>query len=542
MLASKNETLEAFRTLLLPVAVDNEETCISVLVAKLDELGVTSLDHPGWLRLRVNDWRDSGSADPRFRDVLSSVLVAGHDQFGDVLAMHYFELHSELQKLHFLSHDQATAFMSHSLLMARLAKDEHMSSAQIARLLSARDRRVSFSRQTVDMCVTKLGVKRDLDQVLVEQLFKRDSELEIETFADADLAVCADMVNALAAKLGFPGDLQAPLQVLANPTDLSAYTPYLQILHYQCILAEFFDHAVTDLYEFNPRGVTATWLFGQYPDALVSAGNPFLNNAKSVERVSAAWARSKKKNERPGAMALLATLEGLESMGFAARKELSGWVRLWLHRVIRFAQPISDVLPEKFTAGQIAAILSAVSLENTQTAGVIEQRVVDALAVTMHKLSDGWRARGLGDSVNATNISRRKLGDCDFQNAETRTVIAYEAHGGRLTPVYLDEHRRTLEKTLVLRCDEWSGFSEPSEWKLKVVFVAHEVGVEPPAPFQLNGVAVEIAVMTFADYIRSPADPGAVRETFLRYVREPLNERRTPNSVRKVLKRMAATA
>lgn len=537
---SRNELRQVFRTLLLPISVEAEDECLALIENALTKQGLEQNEHPAWLRLRAEEWEESGQPSRNFRDVLFNTLASGHPTYGEAIAQRYFKLHSELQRQFLLNHRQASAFLSHSILMARLASDEFMSSAQIAKVLSARDRRVSFSRQAVEICVTGYGVKRPFDQDNVEFLFARDEEIEELVFADADLPTSALLINDVAKTLGFPADIYSALGVLADPHDISAFTPYLQILHFQCTLAEYFDHAVTDLYEFNPRGSAAKWLFGQYPEALVSAGNPFLNNAKSVERVSNAWARAKKKRERPGAMALVSILEGLESMGFLARQELSSLIRLWLHRVMRLAKPMSDQLPEDFSGDEIAAIIIAICEEDTETRGILEQRFVDALSSELHKSGDGWRARGLGDSVNATNVSRRKLGDCDYQHTEGREVVAYEAHGGRLTQVYVDEHRRTLERTLAYRCDEWAGFSEPSEWNIDVVFVAHEIAEGIGCRFESHGVDVEIRAITYEALAEQCEDGGHMLVgAFKDYVIGPMNKKTTPNRVRKKLLDMA---
>src|SRR5690606_19731858 len=124
----------------------------------------------------------------------------------------------------------------------------------------------------------------------------------------------------------------------------------------------------------------ARWLFDSYPDVLASAANPFLNNAKSVERADIGWVRMKKKAERPGTAALECILSNLEMMGFAARRELSRLIRLWLHRVLRAARDTVSPLPEVFTERQWLRVLEFVRTRNSTTYGILEQRVVDAIS------------------------------------------------------------------------------------------------------------------------------------------------------------------
>ena len=142
------------------------------------------------------------------------------------------------------------------------------------------------------------------------------------------------------------------------------------------------------------------------------------------------------------------------------------------------------------------------------------------------------------DSVNATNISRRKLGDCDFQDAAKRQVAAYEAHAGRLTDLYISAHLRTLEQVLAWRAQEWAENVGPDlEWKVCVVFVAHDLAlVEPVDSAEFEGVKIKLEATTYENFLggldeNDPAVLSAVSE----YVLAPLALRRTPDPVRETL-------
>lgn len=529
----RDDFREAFRALLLPIAPDREEGCVSACEEALIQRGILADDLPVWLRLRADEWLESGNPPGDLREIVTLALECGHTELGNSVAHKYFDMHSGLSSNHLLSHGEASAFLSHSLLIARLAKDEFMSAAQIANLVSARDDRVGFSRQSVETVLGHLDLKPRVTRERHENLFEVDRSLEETLLADADLMVAADMVATAARQLGFPRDVAGMLMTLVRSQDLDEYTPYLQMLHYQCSIAEFYDHAVTDLYEFAPRG--ATWFFEQYPEVMVSAGNPFLNNAKSVERATIGWARSKKARHRPGALALVGLLEGLEEMGFAARQELAGWIRRWLHRVMRVASEISYRLPERLDPPQIERLLASVAAAQTNTAGILEQRLVDAISSMEHSVGDGWRARGLSDAVNATNVSRRKLGDCDYQHTTNRYVHAYEAHGGRLTDIYFQEHLRTLRRSLSARADEWSGFSDREEWEVMVTFIAHESDIPGMQQHNIDGTPVNLAVKSFRDFVAEAPPADELVEAFANLVLTPLNERRTPNSARRKL-------
>lgn len=275
-------------------------------------------------------------------------------------------------------------------------------------------------------------------------------------------------------------------------------------------------------------------LFNLYPDSMTRAANPFLNNAKSVGQVNFPWAAAKKNQEFPGAAALFSILDGLDEMGYAARQELALWIRCYIHRYMVEAEPLDVPLPESIPTDACFNLLSNIAVRNTATRGIIEQRVVDSLTSLIHLESNGWKSRGIGDSVNASNLSKKKLGDCDFQNAIENKVVAYEAHGGALTQTYLDEHLRTLPKVAKPRIEEWSTFSSSADWEVEIVFVAHSFDAEQPSNFEIEGVNFSIMFITYSDLICS-LDKERFHEVVNTHVLSPLGEKNTPSSVRQAL-------
>ena len=89
-------------------------------------------------------------------------------------------------------------------------------------------------------------------------------------------------------------------------------------------------------------------------------------------------------------------------------------------------------------------MLAALAADPSHMRGVIEQRVVDAIANRIRPT--GSRSRGLGDPVNAANTPRRKLGACEFQDIASSHVVAYEAHAGVLTETYVGAHLAGLDR------------------------------------------------------------------------------------------------
>lgn len=517
--------------LLLPMQRGKESECGEALRQYLEGQHVAARDFASWIRLELAHWSEHGTPTRTLRDAVTATLIPSHRRFGETLGRIYFGVHRQLIEQFGWTHGQATAFLGHSCLMLHLAKSERLSAAQISKVLAGRDRRVEFSRQSVLLLLTPAGAAPALSEDRIAEIFARDAAREIPYFADAGKDDAAQLIEASAQQLGCRTSISDPLIALTPADTPQAFVPYLQMLHFQCVLAEDFDHALTDIYEFAPRGNAASTLFNKYKD-IAQANNPFLNNAKSVERLDAAWVRTKKTGSRPGARALAAILEGLEEMGFHARRELAGILRLWLHRTLRQLTEARTPLPDRLTRAQIRAVFERISAGNTGTYGILEQRSVDTVARRVHPESQGWRARGLSDSVHATNLSRRKFGDCDFQDSAARQIVAYESHGGALTETYLREHVRTLGKAIQLRKDELTRIADLADWNVRIVFVAHGVESRPPADQVIEGLNVSFEALTFAQFFQREQAADTPAEDFRALYLGVLTNQRTPDRVR----------
>jgi hypothetical protein len=523
------------RWLLLPIPVEGEAAAVEAAREALVFARVDPDDALTWVGLELESWRDSGEPSGNFRAVVVAYLEAGDPDLGSDLGQVYFRLHERLMAQPMIDHDAASAVLSHARLMALLAREEKLTAAQVAKLVAVRDRRAPISWKLVKPVLSQLGLAPGLGQTEIEALYASDERLEVEAFADADELACAEMVADAARRLGFPADLLGPLMDLL-PVDRTPFGPYLQMLHFQCVIAEHHDHSLSAIYEFNPRGRAPRWLFERYPSTLEVAGNPFLNNAKSVDELNAEWARSKKPARIQQAHALVAIIHGLDSLGYSARRELASWLRRLLVRRIRIARGYEVELPARLTAAQATKVFQAVAAGESGTRGILEQRVVDAAAFLRHPAPD-WIPRGLLDSVNATNVSKRKCGDCDFQNAGEAAVSAYEAHAGKLTDVYVKGHLRTLEAVLVERAVEWEENVGPGlEWEVAVTFVAHEIDVSSLPTVEIGNATVRIEAVDYATFLAglTGSSPGA-KEAVNRYVRDPVAAPRTPASVRQAL-------
>ena len=520
------------RSLLLPINLKQEPECIKTISQSLEEIvGHDFEEQSSWLNHAISDWDDNGKPENQFKALIIKILKIGNPEYSDVISEKYFEAQEELIQNQLMKPVSARSFLSHLLLMVRLADEEKMSCAQIAKILGVMNPSAGFDRRPVSAIMGKLGLAPSMTIEKITDLLASDRVALIGLFGDASFDECVVKVENIAFKLGFKGEIANYLSILFDQHQVEKYSPYIQILHNQCSIIEYYDHHIKDLYEFSPRGVATTKLLESYPSSMAKGANPFLNNAKSVQQVTFAWAASKKNKEFAGASSLFYILDAMDEMGFAARQEFALWLRCFIHRFMLYAEPLDTPIISPITSTQLQAFLAKVAEKNTATRGIIEQRFVDAVATVFHPETEGWVSRGIGDAVNASNLSKKKLGDCDFQHINESKAIAYEAHGGVLTQQYLGEHLKTLEKLAKPRIDEWGTYSNSSNWKVEIIFVAHSVTAVKPDPIEINGVIFTIGFVTYAQLI-TMVDKDHLASVFDSLVIAPLAEKRTPSFVR----------
>lgn len=524
------ELRETLRYLLLPISFEREDDCIAVIKKIMIKSSVDEDSIAVYLRNLHEDWKSTGKVDPKFEYIISEVLKIANPVNGQLFSEKYFDIHATLQSNPFISFELSTIVLSHLRLISILAIHEKMSSAKISNVLNSVDNRLSVvSWKEIQLVLRKLKFLPEIDIKKCEALYEIDETLEVENFADADLIDSSFIVGQVAENLRFPYDAEQLLNKLSSEDN--THLPYLQILHYQCLISEFYDHVLSVPYEFSPRGNAANWLFGKW-DNLVPTINPMLNNAKAVDLLDKNWARSRKTNEFENANVLVDLLQGIDGMGFAASQELTSWIRQWLVRYIRINSVEIIPIPNDFDYDTIVKFLRLIGSKPTATFGILEQRLVDVIASLLHSNSN-WRARGLKDSVNTNNTSKRKLGDNDFQDIASKTIIAYEAHGGRLNRVYYEGHIKTFARSFARRMEELESISDIEDWSIIVNFVAFafEEGLENS--FVVKGVTINVEFVTFDELIdMSDLNTDALKYSFNSLFVEVINHRRTPVSVR----------
>ncbi|MDO9475878.1 MAG: hypothetical protein Q7L07_04125, partial [Pseudohongiella sp.] len=524
------------RTLLLPISERCEAEAVELAKELCNQNGIAPIEIDLFFRKEVSTWKESGKPSRLLKNIVNQLIRINGSEADLLLASNYFELHLAYQGNDFLmTFEQASAFLSHAELIITLAKN-NLSASQIANLLSMRDTRVPFTRQTVDKLLGRVRLSEKLNSDKFFELYDQDIQASQVFFADANIAECKEIVAEIGDRFGVDLNWRRSIDILIPDENLIAFVPYLQILHFQCSISEFQDFIITDMYEFNPRGILTNEFLNRYPQAICGAGNPFLNNAKSVERLTPSWVRSKKPGERPGAWALFSILDNLRSMGFSARRELCSWIRMLIHRVILLASEIPTALPQPFTEDMLEHLLASVKAGNTQTYGIVEQRIVDAIANLRHPSADGWKMRGCNDSVNASNISRKKLGDCDFQQLSSKRVVAYEAHGGHLTKLYLEDHLRTLTKVLKHRKAEWETLTSREDWEVELIFVAHSLAEDVnDVNVEIDGTSINVQVTTFEVFLSTYSNDELI-EPVNRDLIERISTARIPNAVREKIR------
>lgn len=538
-------SIRALRALQLPHKNFVELSCADALDRVLQGLGVVDSDMPAWVDLELARWMSENSPSVMLRDVvhqIAPVAAMGESEHTRVqyiaIIESYFSLHSSLLLEHGLSFAEATSALSHASLMLHLVSVESLSAAQVARVLAPKDVRAKFSRQVVSQILSSARAAPTLTPNGMQKLFAEDARQELGAFGDASFETAAMKVAEVARQFGFQQEFEKSLLALSpferDGKIISQRTPYLQILHYQCCIAEHYDHAMVDLYEFSPRGVVADWLFNKYPNSIAGASNPFLNNAKAVEVIDEGWVRSKRSAERSGARAIYQLLSMMDGMGFSARREIARWVRMWLLRIVRVANEMPIEMPVFLRVDEVRQLLGLVAQRNTATFGIIEQRVLDAVASLSHP---NWRSRGVGDAVNATNVSSAKLGDCEFIDAHRREIHAYEAHGGALTDIYIQKHLLSLRKSISARVDELTSVADIEDWRVTINFVAHGIDNVSEVDERIDGLQVRVVPRTFAEVfadVNYEAEAQLV-SAFRDHVVVPMTQRRTPNIARSTL-------
>lgn len=522
---------------LLPLNPTELKTGLEDAVAILEGRGFTKEESLLKLSGDFDLWLDEGSSRDRFPPDLAPIIARAswEPPARQSLVKCYSSLVQKIAKRFSETRRDTAIVLSQLPFILEIAINFRGSPARIARLLEQTEKRISVNWRMVDSILSYFGIRSELDENAVRELLRMDREGSNQELIDSTIGTVAEMLVSQGEKLGLDQKFRDGVIRLFLPKDVPTFPPYLQILLYVSTVDHFFDHPPEFFYTFKPRGDVANLIFGVFPPELAPGGNPMLNNFKALNRITLDWAVSRKEN-REQARALVEIVEGLSSLAYSPRIQITSLIRKAIIRYIEIKTPAPINLDPVTDFESIKRFVRAVADCQTGTRGVIEQRVADFLAAIEHSLPE-WRSRGLGDPVNASNSSSKKLGDCDFQNVSERQCNAVEAHAGRLTDVYVREHMRTLRLNLPARLDEWAQISELSEWTLTLRFLVHEDARSGQSIAVPGALVAPIEVRTYREYFESllhlmEEDIDSSIRLFNRWVVSVLDASNTPVSTK----------
>lgn len=531
--------LQALRALQLPLAPDREDEALGALMAYAAEAKLDPTDLTIVLTDELGIWASEGKVGKHLKESINRALAFTPPALGAVDGAAYLATYKRLRASSKtsagLTHALAQRLLSRMALIAHLLANEAFSCTQVARVLYAMEAGLDVPYRSVAVVASTLQLVPELQFTkAVHELADEDTGLASALFPDSDVVesseIAAELVAAWLPEVDVRGLLVRLSKATAENDELT--WPYLQVLHWCLIPIEFYDHPASYLYEFKPRGVAAEALF-KLRYAGVATGNPFLNNMKAVATLNSIWARNRGQDD---AHALVAILGALEALPFTSRREVARVFRAWLTRVVELRTIEPQPLDTTIDAELFQRVAEFICTNETGTQGVIEQRVVDCLAVLAFN-KEGWRPTGLGDGVNASNLSRRKLGDVEFANVNARAALALEAHGGHLSQTYVMEHQRSLRRIVKQRLDEsWRSLDDPENWSITVLFVAHSRDRQGlPTTETIHGVPVTYEYIDYRELLRralAGSDEVQRLDSFSKHVIEVLNRSTVRESAR----------
>lgn len=538
----------AVRTLLLPLRPGTGGKYSDRAEEILNDMGVRS-DHEDWVLVEAARWQETGTPSPAFRRFVKELLfsptrapktfaidvisdAADPDQHARRLSEEYFTLHAAMMSGENVSHQEASRILSHTHTIALLASGSGMTASRIYGMLSRDGIAIGRGWASVRTILDRLGFRQELKRPEVEALYVEDAAAEPELFGDLDIPESIQHAADACRDFGYRGDLGKQLRTLIVD---NFHPPYLCMIHFQLTALTIYHHRVSNAYEFEPRGQGLLWLAGQYLNAgLDVAGSPFLNNAKSVDTLDEFWAATKRAAQRPSARALAELLQEFDTLSDPSRSAAARYLRCLFHRVMRITREKTGPLPNPLpalNAAQTNALCAGIARGNTGTTGVLEQRLTDCWLMHIGGDIADWHAKGFGDSVFATNTSRKKFGDAELKHRRDPRIIAVEAHGGHLTQMYVDEHLATLARVLPVRTEELEDRAPIQDWLLDLDFVSHSADPGLLAGANVGGLPVRITYRRFSDITPIAADPDFQRLVGEHFV-APLNVVHVPGRFR----------
>jgi hypothetical protein len=433
--------LGAARSLLLPISRDREsELCLYILeqAAACTDSELSQDEAAAWVeremvaaeRSVARNLPNKNAAKAEFKQTAFGTLVANalfrkaaiqslvfrddEAKKAKSLSSQYAGTLAELSDRFLGNVRQARLALWHSLDISRQA-EEGLSASEISRRMENVGRNSLLSLEVVQILLKACGSVISPSPFQFEEVLRQDIIAEDEVVGDATLDDASDLITWRSNSYGYVGDIGADLLRVIKKD--GKHDPMAAILHFQLATVEILDHAPTYAYEFKPRGANFEVIKLLYQNSnLEVRGNAFLNNAKALPRFISAWASSRDFPKASSAMTRILT--DLEGMPYPARREVARLARAILSRHLTLSRndPANRQARDKLSAlssESIWNLVKNISQNATNTQGYLEQRLVDAWTVIANPLSDGWGHRGIGDSINAPNVMRAKIGDTE---------------------------------------------------------------------------------------------------------------------------------
>ena len=550
----------AISSLLLPTHGSAGEAYFERVAAQLTP-AADGESLPRWVAAQLDTWRTTLKPSKEFQSAVETILFdegaecpsfvvplnEGEQDSVRSLACRefstaYFRCVGSVMQEDGLSLDEARGIVSQTGVIIAATIEAQQSAARIHHNLTKAGVFVGRSYRVPRLIMSAIGHPVELSEEEVMGIFAADRDAEPDLLADLSIEDSISYIGEVASDLGCTTDIAAPLSVITASEQ--RHDPYLIVLHFQLTTAVKYDSLLIDLYEFSPRSERVNRITEVYNQAgLEGRSNPYLNNFKSVELLTRSWANTKQ-NNRFAAHALVELIEVLDGLAPLQRQTIGALIRGLLHRIVRISStdPLTAVRVPQVEAKEFFHISQHVAEGNTSTLGIVEQRYVDAVVTASKRAETNWRdPKGLGDSVNASNVSRKKFGDIEFKHSSDTRIAAFEAHGGVLTLGYVQEHLNSLPYILEFRRAELEDRASIDEWRLSVVFVAHEFRDGLPERANILGMEVSLTYCTYEEII-----PTEISSDFLSVFNtvfvDRLNAIETPHRIRLHISELVASA
>ncbi|MEZ5300073.1 MAG: hypothetical protein R3F11_05310 [Verrucomicrobiales bacterium] len=494
---------QALRELTLPILPSEEPDAVERLRAFAESAGIGGAEIVPLVRSALRKWDEQNEPGRELRSLVSAALGDGEGH--RIGGAKYFEIGFRLAgSPHHLTPAAIRQILLDLPQIQAWRATSATSASRIAQLLSAMKPALPLSWMALRDLLSCLGDRQTVSTEDLKATHAADLELEEMVFADAPLRLAMAQVGEMGKAFNFRGDLPGLLESalpLGTPNYAVAFILQFQLLH-----LEQFDCSPSFAYEFNPRGEFAKWLIKQYPPLIVGGKEPFLNIAKGAYRLTEDWALPR--NDARACLSLAKIFSGLEELSYTPRRELAAFIRRLVARILKALHggggdcPIPDPLPP----GTAFKIIESICQSPTQTFGILEQRLLDSVAASLLRKEDGWRATTIYHSINATNLSALKFGDCEFIHSSTCRIRAFESHAAHLTRAYVDDHIDTAGRFLERRLKLLEQQIDTADLKIEVQFIAHSLSPDlQPETVELDTGTirqkVSLEYRTFADLV-----------------------------------------